>query len=384
MSDSEEPTADTPSSATEPVDSAAASAPAESGATLKQTLQPVVMLLGILTAICVAAALKATAGVLIPLVLAIFISYAVTPLTNVLSSYRIPEVLTLPVILLVMVGIMFLLDLVIVSTVEDLSERAPEYAEQFQSMIDDIDAKLGLRGAIGLGGGEGEESQLVQSLFGAATDLTAEIFGTALGFVANLVLILTYTAFIMTGRRALAANLTRAVSHEKADEVRDMLKQINQQVQRYIGVKTVVSLATGILMGLTLWAFGVDFALFWGLLGFLLNYIPNVGSAIAAILPIVLSLLQFDGLGRPLAVAATLIGIQQVIGNVIEPAVQGERLNLSPIVVLFSLVFFAWLWGFWGAVLSVPLVASLKIFFYHVPSLKPLAVMMEKTAQQAK
>jgi predicted PurR-regulated permease PerM len=329
-------------------------------------------LLGVLVAIMVAAGLREASGVLVPLVMAFFLSYLLTPLMDFLSRRGLPVLLTLPVVLLGLLGALALLEVLVVNTVDEIAEKAPYYGQRLEEMAKDLAERLGGRR------GPLANFDWVRSLTGSLSEITVDVFGEMVNFAANLALVLTYTAFILLGRASFAPKVARAFSTSRAHEIMDVLDKVNLQIQRYVVAKILLSMATGVCMGLACWVQGVDFALFWGLLGFLLNFIPTVGSAVAAMLPIALSLVQFESPLRALGVALSLIAIQQVIGNFIEPSVQGRQLNLSPIVVLFALVFFGWLWGLWGMVLSVPLVAVLKIIFEHNRALKPFAVMLEK------
>ena len=329
-------------------------------------------LLGVLVAIAAAAALRATSSVLIPLVLAIFLCYLILPVMNFLKRFRVPEALTLPASLLLIVGMIFLLNLVVVQTVGEIQEAMPRYTERMTELSDGLIAHLGDRAELI------QEVDWVSEVSEALTGMTVSVFGSVVNFIGKLVLVIMYMAFIMVGRQSFVRNLGRAFSQERATEVQDIVQKVNVQIQRYIAGKIVVSFATGFLMFIVLWFFGVDFALFWGLMGFLLNFIPTVGSLIACLLPIVISLFQFGDPMKTVYVGLCLIGVQQAIGNGVEPALMGQRLNLSPLVVLFALVFFGWLWGFWGMVLSVPLMATLKIVFEHTQSLQPIAIMMEQ------
>jgi len=329
-------------------------------------------LLAVLVAIFAAAALKATAGILIPLVLAIFLCYLLGPVMSFLARHRVPEGLTIPASMLLLVVALIPLNAVVVSTIGEIENRIPYYAMRFQDIAD---ATLG---ALGADADFLTEANWVEEISGALSSLTVSMFGSVISFVGKLVLVITYTVFILLGRKGFEANIRRAFSARRASNLEDIFEQMNLQIQKYIATKILVSFATGFSMFLALMFFGVDFALFWGMLGFLLNFIPTVGSAIAAILPIGVAFLQFENPISAVWVAVVLIAIQQLIGNVIEPAIQGKRLNMSPIVVLFALVFFGWLWGFWGMVMSVPLMAVIKIVFEHTPALKPFAVMLEK------
>jgi predicted PurR-regulated permease PerM len=157
-----------------------------------------------------------------------------------------------------------------------------------------------------------------------------------------------------------------------------MVAGINRQIQKYLAVKTVTSLLTGALTVLVLVIFGVDFALLLGFLAFVLNYIPSIGSIVATLIAGLMAFFQFGNSLTPVWVLLLLGIIQTVIGNFIDPKLMGRTLDLSPLLVIFSLIFWGWLWGVAGMFLAVPLLAVFKIIFENVPSLKFLAVLMSK------
>jgi predicted PurR-regulated permease PerM len=156
-----------------------------------------------------------------------------------------------------------------------------------------------------------------------------------------------------------------------------MLKNINSQIQRYLIAKGLISLATGLLFYIVLQAFNVEFALIWSLSAFLLNFIPNIGSVIATILPLPIVYIQFGHFSTVFWVALFLVVIQVIIGNFIDPRIVGKSLHLSPLVVLFSLMFWGWLWGFIGMFLAVPIAVIIKIIFENSRSLKFLSILMD-------
>ena len=161
-----------------------------------------------------------------------------------------------------------------------------------------------------------------------------------------------------------------------AERIATVVRNITAQVRQYLVTKTLISAATGFLIFLILWILGVDFPLLWGFLAFLLNFIPNIGSLLAVFLPFLLSLLQFDTLTRPILALILMETVQIVMGNVIEPRMMAFSLNLSPLLVLVSLIFWGSLWGIVGMVLAVPLTATVKIFLENIEPLRPVAVLM--------
>jgi predicted PurR-regulated permease PerM len=146
-------------------------------------------------------------------------------------------------------------------------------------------------------------------------------------------------------------------------------------VHDYVFLKAIVSAGTGVLISLLMWALGVDFPLLWGLIAFMFNFVPNIGSVIAAVPAVLLALVQ-HGVGVAAGVGVGYIAINLVVGNVIEPKLMGEKLGLSTLVVFLSLVFWGWLWGPVGMLLSVPLTVIVKIALEHSDDFRWVAILL--------
>ncbi len=177
----------------------------------------------------------------------------------------------------------------------------------------------------------------------------------------------------------------RAALPGRADDILSVTNTISRQISAYLGALFVISLVTGLLVwGVLVWM-GVEFAFTWGLLAFVLNFIPTLGSIIASLPPVLMALVQHAPDIWPAAgVALVLAAIQMTLGNFIAPKIYGERLNLSPVVILLFLLFWGWLWGITGALLAVPIAAAIQIALAHIPSLAPLAVLMGSGKRYAK
>lgn len=166
-----------------------------------------------------------------------------------------------------------------------------------------------------------------------------------------------------------------------AKEVEESLKtfqRVKNSVSDYIKVKTLVSLITGVCVGLICWFFGIEYAVLWGFLAFVLNYIPYLGSIIAIIPPIVLGIIAFDSVTQVVFLFVCLEGIQLVMGNVVEPRLMGETFSLNTVSVLFGFVFWAFLWGTAGMLLAVILTFLFKVVLEHVSGAKVVVRLMEK------
>jgi predicted PurR-regulated permease PerM len=169
--------------------------------------------------------------------------------------------------------------------------------------------------------------------------------------------------------------------NEKYEKVNALISKIDHSVQQYVALKTLVSLATGILSYFTLLFIGVDAPAFWAFLIFILNYIPNIGSLIATLFPAIFALFQFGELTQGFLVLFIVGSIQMVIGNFTEPRIMGKSLNISPLVVLLTLAVWGVMWGITGMLLSVPITVILIIILAEFPSTRPVAILLSQDGQ---
>jgi AI-2 transport protein TqsA len=302
----------------------------------------------VLAAVALAAALAYTRIVMVPFVLAVFIFFLVTPLTDFLIlKLRFPRWLAVLASLLVVAGMLGLLGLLITTSARGLGDSADIYREKLVGFATRIFAVLD-RYNLDLGQGNFVAS-LQQLPLGAILRTTA---GTVLSLVTNGFLVLIFVIFLLLGRKPGRKHT-------------ELYEKINAKVKRFIVTKFFVSATTGVLVGSILSIMGLELALVFGVLAFLLNFIPNVGSIIATFLPMPVALVQYDSL-VPVVLVVLLPGAVQVtIGNVIEPKIMGDGLDLSPVTILLALVLWGLIWGVVGMLLAAPITAVLRIVLDH-------------------
>ena len=220
---------------------------------------------------------------------------------------------------------------------------------------------------------------ILENLFKAG--IIQNIFSSFSSALGDFFISMIFWIFMILGKTQFEERLKSAFRNNR-EQIEWFISSINTQLQSYIVIKTITSLTTGIIVTLILWIYGIDFAIFWGLLTFILNFIPNIGSIIATVFPIVISLLEFGfGFGT-ISMSILLILNQNIIGNIVEPHFLGRQMDLSPVFVLFSLIFWGWIWGIAGMFLSVPIAAGLKILFSNIEPLKPIAVLISSKVSQ--
>jgi predicted PurR-regulated permease PerM len=201
------------------------------------------------------------------------------------------------------------------------------------------------------------------------------------GILTNSFLILLTVIFILLEASSFPKKVHAAFGDPKGTF--SQFSKITDAVNHYLAIKTLLSLATGIIVAIWVAILGIDFPVIWGLLAFLLNFIPNLGSIIAAVPPILLGYIQF-GIGRALLVAVGYVLVNVIFGNVLEPKVMGRKLGLSTLVVFLSLVFWGWIWGPVGMLLSVPMTMIVKIALESHPSTHGLSVLLDSESSFAR
>ena len=340
----------------------------------------ILILLAILVAIALGFVLNLLEPILIPFVVSIFLFQIFTPLMENLRRRGVPSALSIVLVLIVVSAVLLLSSWILYSTALSFSEALPEYGAKLRGLLDQGFARLAaafpqLRGPIERW--RWEEAVEISSV----TGFLAAGVGSFLVFFTDLVLILLFLIFLLAGSASFPIKLGRALAPRRAERVATVMSNIEAQVRRYILTKTLINLVNGTLVTVLMAAFGVDFPLLWGLLTFLAHYIPQIGGFLSVGLPAIFLFLQFDSAGKAVLIAALNMVLQFVIGNLVEPRVMGARLNLSPLLVLVSLIFWGWLWGPWGMVLAVPITATIKIVCENVVPLQSIAVLMSDTPE---
>lgn len=307
----------------------------------------------------------------VPLAFALFLLALAWPIRRFLNR-TLPESLSFIGTLVGLVVVLALFLGGIWFSVQSIARTAPDYADAFQRTYEAAVAWLADNGLDMPGGG----------------DALARIGSWVQGIMAWLWSFLGYTGLI-AGLLILALpevprfrRKIRQSVGRRGEEVLDTLTEVASKIQNVLATITFTSALTGVLSGLYAWALGLDFAFVWGMVAFLLNYIPVIGSVIAVVPPALFALLQFEGYGLPVAAFLGLSAIQLGIGVFVYPLVQGRTVSVSPVVLLFSLTFWGFLWGIPGAFLAVPLTIALIIVCQHVPDAHWLAVLLSDTGRR--
>jgi len=321
----------------------------------------------------VVAGLRAATDILIPFLLSLFIAIIVTPLLNWLRGRGLPTWASIIIIIIIIVSLGFLVAVMVGSSLTDFSASLPAYQQGLKAKTIDL---LSFFEAKGLKISDQTFTEFIDP--GAAMRLTSKLLTGMGNLLGDTFLILLVVVFMLLEAATFGNKLERAI-HSESPEV-ERFKVFTENINRYMVIKTWTSLGTGIIATIWLTILGVDYALLWGLLTFMFNYIPNIGSILAAIPPVLLALIQL-GPWSSLAVALGYLSINLSIGSFVEPRVMGKGLGLSTLVVFLSLLFWGWVLGPVGMILSVPLTMSMKIALSSFEETRWLSILLDGTSQ---
>ncbi len=332
------------------------------------------ILLTLAAFVVVVAGMRAAQDILIPFLLSLFIAIIVTPLLRWLRSRGIPAGLAIILIILMILLAGFLIAVLVGSSLTDFSNNIPVYQRGLQGRIDSFLQFFEERGL-----------KIVDKTFmefidpGAAMRLTSRLL-TGLGnMLGDTFLILLVVVFMLLEAANFGAKMEVAM-HQDSPEI-DRSSIFLDNINRYMVIKTWTSLGTGLVATIWLTIWGVDYAILWGLLTFLFNYIPNIGSIMAAVPPVLLALITV-GPWTAVAIALGYLTINMSIGSFLEPRLMGKGLGLSTLVVFLSLLFWGWVLGPVGMILSVPLTMSMKIALSSFDETQWLSTLLGNTRAQ--
>ncbi|NMB81393.1 MAG: AI-2E family transporter [Ignavibacteria bacterium] len=337
--------------------------------------------------------LKELQHIFLPLVIAYFLFFLFEPMNRLLAKIKIPH--SLAIVIDILVAIIFIggASKIAIDAFVQFGQKLPLIEVKLNHLVSNTARSLGL-----------EDESLINFKIANLLEsfdyggLAGGIFSSTIEVVTYVFLILFFFIFISSGHEKIVEairvryvekgvksslkkikrewqmkeELDREHHHtldedlatltiQRETKLQKTFKDITEKVQKYIFTKFMISLLLGVIIGIVTWSFGIEFFIVWGVLSLLLNFIPNIGSVIAVLFISLMSLIQYESLGYTLLILATLIFIQNIIGNILEPKIFGDRLGLNPLVILFSLMLWGYIWGIIGMFLSVPLTAVIKI-----------------------
>ncbi len=330
--------------------------------------RPVQFLLILAAFVVVVAGMRAAASLLVPFMLAAFLAIVFAPALNWLIDRRIPKWLALIIVIVAILVLGAIVGTVVGTSVTDFMENLPVYQERLEKMSRSLLVWLE-------GKGINLTDQMVAENFnlGSVMNMVGKLLSGLGNMLANAFMIILTVIFLLLEASFLPDKLRAAFGDPEKGFPR--MKEWLDSVKRYMFIKTWISALSGISIGVLLWIIGVDYPVLWGLLAFILNFIPNIGSIIAAVPAVLLAVVQL-GLFEELLTAIGYIVVETVYGNIVEPKFMGKGLGLSTLVVFVSLVFWGWILGPVGMLLSVPLTVTVKIALHANKETEWIAILL--------
>lgn len=346
-------------------------------------------LLILATLVIVIAGLKAAERFFVPFLLALFIATVSFPITAWLRRHKVPRFFA--VITTVLVDFAFLAGVVLIG-VTLIGELQEKWESKYQaqstqklaqtedwavativkwSNVPEEEARRNVRAYVT----EDLTKQLSNIKVEDIVGLGTNVVGRVTAFLGAAFIVVLFTVFMLMEARMFGRRLS-LIAEARGPNFERML-HAGKDIQRFLGIKTVVSLATGFLAGFLCWAAGLDFFILWGILAWALNYIPVMGSIVAGIPPTILTLVLM-GWPSALAVGVGYVAINTFLGNFIEPMMMGRRFGISTLVVIISVMFWGWVWGPVGMFLAVPIMMMLKVILENSYEFRWIAVAISK------
>jgi predicted PurR-regulated permease PerM len=325
-------------------------------------------LLSLAALVVIVAGMRAASGILVPMIVAAFLAVISTGPMKWMLSKGVPTVLAVVAIVFVIVSVMSIMGVLVGSSLTSFTSSLPAYQDRITEMM------AGMFSWIGGLGIDVSSPSLTESVDPSAVmRMVSSILAGLGGLLSNAVLIVLTVVFILLEQSTIPVKVRAAFGDFEG--AFPSFRQFAESLNRYLAIKTVISLATGILIGLWATVLGVDFPVLWGLLAFVFNYVPSIGSIIAALPAVLLAYLQL-GMGTAIPLALGYFVVNMSLGNFVEPRFMGRGLGLSTLVVFLSLLVWGWILGIVGMLLAVPLTMTVKIWFECREHTRWLAILL--------
>ncbi len=327
--------------------------------------------------------LKELQSIFIPFFMALVISFLFEPLYEWFKRKGFPAWAAILTVVLIIFIISNIASVFVFTSINTFTSGFPIYVQKIEALA--VSA-TNVFSSFGISNDEIRKSlNFSQYLSGdKLTGMISDVISSIAGIFTNYILILIYVIFLLSEFSSIQRRILTAFSREESRKIADILSDIFIDLRRYIVGKTLINLSHAVLITIIFLFFGLDFAIVWGLLTFFMTYIPNIGAFISSILPFLTALTQYDNLVVPIVLLIIMGVIAYSIGNLVEPKVLGDKLNLSPLLLIISLVFWGYIWGVVGMLLSVPIMSMIKIILSKFESTKPVAILMSYDVSNSK
>jgi len=321
-----------------------------------------------------AAVLKIASVVILPFFISILLAFVMYPLVKWMDQRRIPRFLSIFLIIIIISAGLYVIGVVLFTSGRNIFSLYIRYEERLNNIYYWVAAMFDLS--------YDESLSFFQNIWGQmgirtwVYNFTISFSNIFLSFVTNAILVVIFVVFILFEASYFKEKL-EAAFEERSERINKMGNDLITQVTRYLTAKFFISLANGAIFAVAFHLVGMEFAIFWGILQFILNFIPNLGSIAGGVIMSVFALIQFWPDPGPVILIVTIIlAVNMILGNMLDPKIIGEHVGISPVIVLVSLAIWGYIWGFAGMILAVPMTVIIKIICENIPIMEPLSVLI--------
>jgi predicted PurR-regulated permease PerM len=332
-------------------------------------------LLAIITVILFGAVLKVASSVLLPFTVSLLLAVVTSPLVRILGKFRIPRAVSILMVVTLLVGVFVVMGVVLFSSGRVLLTLYPKYEariteiyimvasffelsyDEHLSIFDNLWGQIGVRTRVRL--------------------MTLSFSNAFLTFLRDAFMVAIFMVFLLFEAVFFREKLDKAFEGPRAEQIKKISSDVMTQVTRYLTIKFIISVINGVLIGFGLKLVGLEFAVVWGVIQSVVNFIPNIGTIAVSLAATFFAVVQFWPNPAPIiATGLIMLVINGILGFVLEPKIMGDSLGLSPLVIIVSLLVWGWLWGFAGLILAVPMMAIIKIVCGNIPVLEPISILL--------
>ncbi|MCX7786644.1 MAG: AI-2E family transporter [Spirochaetes bacterium] len=324
-------------------------------------------LLAILTVFATGAVLHLTSQVVLPFITAVLASFVVIPAVDSIQKFlKLPRWIAIAILIILILGVGFLVGVFFYSSVSTLYREMPGYMDKLQVVLKPWIRFLGLPP-------EATEVPIPQ-LIGS---YIVSLYTRFMDFIAGLILFILFLIFLLLERPYTKTKVLRAFHSRMTTRIFRIFNHTAVQITRFLSIKLLISFGTGLGVLVFFVFYGVDFPILWAVLTFFFNFIPSLGSILVTVITVgFVGLQYYPSMAEAGVVLLFMTVLQQLMGNLVEPKLLGDQLDLSPVVIIFSLLVWGWIWGIAGMFLAVPLTVALKITCENIPYLHPIAILL--------
>jgi len=336
--------------------------------------RPIFFLMVFICCVIAGGVLRITSIVVLPFTIAVLLSFVMFPIVRYLDKLRCPRFVSILLVVGIIIAGLYIFGVILFTSGRMIVAQYPRYEDRLMEIYIWAARMFELPFDEALSFWENLWAQLGIRIW--VRDFTLSFTNIVLRFVTSAVLVILFVIFILLEASFFKSKLEISFEN-RSERISKMGHDIMTQVTRYLAAKFFISLANGIIFAVSFHLVGLEFALVWGVIQFLLNFIPNLGSITAGVIISLFALLQFWPDPIPIIIVlAIILGVNLILCNIFDPKIVGEHVGISPLMILFSLLIWGWIWGFAGMVLAVPMTVIIKLACENIPVMEPVAILM--------